>query len=475
MAKLSQKWFRDPVVLALGELCDFEPGIGIPRRDVVDRVLENTDIDEMAEGYSPSKKSKPQIALWIEHAFRNQRGGRYNKRNAKTISIDPANWRTHGGLWGLTELGVRRALELAEANPSSGNGGGGNGGGGNGGEGNGGGGNGGGGLSETVETVEEEVPLLVVEPDTEEDGHLFKVEEPVVEDPVEEPVVEEPVVEEPVGVETIFPVVEPDITAEDIEVVPGVAEEIAHELAQDEVVCQTEETIRIVEEEPETPSTNLTGQYLGDHWEECWSTMLAAVRKRWKRSDDLGLVEDHVSIYVTNLINRDGLRKHILDPEFKLSSRHLAFWCAQDCVSQQHRWGRDPSARTLRNAKTRFDLNNKIDARIDPDLSGRFVWNTDRGIQSFAIVDNAHEAMLDHLSMKEAMGKMEDIIHDNMKSGAAERYVSILRSMVEDECSIVDVAEQEQVTRNRAASIIGTLRSLLRGAQRVGYLEGYLN
>lgn len=106
--KPTAKTFYAPVVSALYELTKGRPGVGIPRAQVVQRVLDNLAIDPEQFGESGRRDRKPLVMVWIDHAFRNQRP-KYKKKSPTTIAVDPNNWRTHGGLWGLTEAGVAQA------------------------------------------------------------------------------------------------------------------------------------------------------------------------------------------------------------------------------------------------------------------------------------------------------------------------------------------------------------------------------
>lgn len=434
MAKQGQKWFREPVVLAIGELCNFKARVGVDREEVIQRVIENTGVDpeEYTEGLS--------LKRIIGFAHRNQRPS-YRKSHAYTLSISPTvkerddsgNWRKKGNsaLWGLTEDGAKVAKELAGKTSASSGGGGGGGGGG------------------------------IVKPDSVE-----------TDDPV-------------TPIPKANPVVVPDSSEEEdirqnLKSLGEGLEALQEEVVRNDYLCQAEEVLDILEEESATleeqiAEPNLTAQWIGEHYNEAWEIMLGSVRRHWRRSAELGLAEDHVSNYLTDLMGRDGLRSHILDPDFDLRPQHLASWCCQDVISQQMGWGTDPTCREIRGSRTRLDLEGRYEFKPDPDVLGRLVWSSkDTSHMSWDLVDNAHEDILDQAAFDDAMSVLENMLRDTMRDTAADRYIGILRRMVHEQHSIMDVAEYEDVSRNRAASMIRRLRVLARSEfAGGGLLEDY--
>ena len=108
---LTARYFFDPVVRALGTLSSFQAGVDVPMRDVINRVLQDMDVDQDELGPSTSRgDKKPKVVLNIEFAFRNQRAEYLGKkRPRKTAYCIPGSRR---GFWALTTEGVEKAREL---------------------------------------------------------------------------------------------------------------------------------------------------------------------------------------------------------------------------------------------------------------------------------------------------------------------------------------------------------------------------
>jgi hypothetical protein len=103
---LSAKDFEDALVLALGRAVSYVSYNGVPFKTLFEPVMVIkgiSSIDQYGFQY-PEKKSRPFVAKWISWAFRGLKEDKGSRR-ALTVQVDR-------GLWGLTESGVRRALEL---------------------------------------------------------------------------------------------------------------------------------------------------------------------------------------------------------------------------------------------------------------------------------------------------------------------------------------------------------------------------
>lgn len=104
------KHFFDPLIKVLGMLTKFEHGVGIPAEDALDLVLEEVGISPATSPW-PLVGSNP-LGLYriIGFAHRNQRE---DIKSARYAGRREATCQEFGrGIWGLTDAGIARSLEL---------------------------------------------------------------------------------------------------------------------------------------------------------------------------------------------------------------------------------------------------------------------------------------------------------------------------------------------------------------------------
>jgi DNA-directed RNA polymerase sigma subunit (sigma70/sigma32) len=85
--------------------------------------------------------------------------------------------------------------------------------------------------------------------------------------------------------------------------------------------------------------------------------------------------------------------------------------------------------------------------------------------------ENGDEDAIDMIAFAQVMDKLEDVVRKNIRS---PRYVGVLKQLVNEELTVSEIAQNEGVSRNRAASILADLRKCLREARKRGDLDGII-
>lgn len=99
--KTTAKSFQNGLLLSLGKLSEFVPERPVPMKEVIDAVLVSAHMDPHSLG---EKHGKLETHRLIQLAFRGQKG-----------LTTPLTTSPQKGAWALTERGVERARQMAEA------------------------------------------------------------------------------------------------------------------------------------------------------------------------------------------------------------------------------------------------------------------------------------------------------------------------------------------------------------------------
>lgn len=106
-----------------------------------------------------------------------------------------------------------------------------------------------------------------------------------------------------------------------------------------------------VSDAPEVRQTNLTAQWLSENGSAVIPALRYALGQKLPRSQDLGVVDDHVQTFLTRLVEKDTLAP-FLSKGSKIQMSVLRVWAYQSACTELRRWGVDASLRSSRSAKT---------------------------------------------------------------------------------------------------------------------------
>lgn len=90
--------FQDPLTRVLGQACEFQPNVGVPQRVVRDAVLRDAGVDPFNPPWPLYGKAFDGLYAILQRAF---------ERSDKGLYLMPSE-----GLWGLTDRGVEKSIEL---------------------------------------------------------------------------------------------------------------------------------------------------------------------------------------------------------------------------------------------------------------------------------------------------------------------------------------------------------------------------
>lgn len=104
-------------------------------------------------------------------------------------------------------------------------------------------------------------------------------------------------------------------------------------------------------------TTNYTARWFEEHFSAVYPELVRTVRKKLPKSNQIGVVEDHVMTFVARLIERDTLRK-VLEIGGKVRYSVLKVWVYQSACTEMRGWGVDASLRATRDARTHREILN---------------------------------------------------------------------------------------------------------------------
>lgn len=210
------------------------------------------------------------------------------------------------------------------------------------------------------------------------------------------------------------------------------------------------------------------------------------MEQRCRRSAHFNEVPELVNNYIMNLLRRDGLRKRIIEGKYPTPSDMKA-WTYKAALSQWRDEGRDALTRGLKGCRTEKDLRlvgedegthqDAVDRSIPTDAQGVFMSTDDEGSMgdlvsggpsSLPLLDvvggNLDEEVIHNMTWTRGLALTEAALRKE-KPGAADRFVRLFRMVCED-ASFREIGDTENVSRNRAATLVAEMRAAI---QRAGH------
>lgn len=227
---------------------------------------------------------------------------------------------------------------------------------------------------------------------------------------------------------------------------------------------------------------------------EFYPMMERHLSAKYPRSRQFNEILDLVNEYLTNLMARDGLRKRITAGKHPSASQ-LCHWACRQACSQFRNEGKDAHTRAFKGALTERDRRHiqsmseggpqdlladtmiVVDTSpiyLQADSEGRQAIHASRGTQNAPLMDICGGDLEDEVSerlAKEYGFKVIERVIRRHKRGAPDRYVKLARAYMLEGSDINDIAKSEGVSRNRAASLVATIRGVLVKAKEEGDLK----
>ena len=184
----------------------------------------------------------------------------------------------------------------------------------------------------------------------------------------------------------------------------------------------------------------------------------AAINKKLPVSRTIGMTEDHVQNFFTKMIHRDSLAKDIANG-YKIRDGELVLFAIRSGYTDIRDTSVDPVCRELFGSRNQKDR--KSGESIGPIRDSRVVWSPqDDGYQTWADIADTSANQEDSAIFNQLWNKLEDTIRE-YKPNAAERYINILQCKVMGD-TVGEIAEKENVSVFRAASMMAEVRRVLR-------------
>lgn len=228
---------------------------------------------------------------------------------------------------------------------------------------------------------------------------------------------------------------------------------------------------KVVQEPARNKTPNETAVWLGTHMtpprgrqeSDLYRMMRAALCKRLPVSANAGLVEDHIQNYMVRAIRRNALHKLII-PGREIPYSKVVAYCVNSGRTDARDMGTEPVCREMLGARTEKERKDMVGPQ-----------NRVAALDTDGNVIPEHAEVIDEarLDFDTIWDQIENVVHDH-KPRAYKRYTGIL-AMRAKGFTTRDIAEAENVSRNRAASMLAEARKCVRAGYVSGDLDGFIS
>lgn len=242
------------------------------------------------------------------------------------------------------------------------------------------------------------------------------------------------------------------------------------------------EALRLVTEaRPQKQTKNITAEFLerrlkatGGIEGHLWNLFRTTLKAHLTISDTTDRIDDHIQTGLMRLISRDALRERLMSGQ-AVEDTQLSNYILRSAYNDCRDEGTEPTSREMYGALTEKERATGV--KRGPVADSRVIWakNSDRWDTATIteIKDTGSpmstEAVQDAIYFEECWEKIEAIVREK-KPHAWRRYVQVLKQRVEA-FRVKEIAEGENVSPYRAASIIAEARRVVREAEEEGKLD----
>ena len=115
--------------------------------------------------------------------------------------------------------------------------------------------------------------------------------------------------------------------------------------------------------EPTSPGTNATATWISANYREIHRSLTTYLTSKMPQSRKLSVIEDHISAFLSRLIERDTFAA-VLAAEGTVKLSILRVWAYQNACTELRRWGSDASLRVTRGARTSREVKQGKEFRV---------------------------------------------------------------------------------------------------------------
>jgi len=216
---------------------------------------------------------------------------------------------------------------------------------------------------------------------------------------------------------------------------------------------------------------NLTSYWIGRH-KALYDRSVLAVASKMTKSRQMGIVEDHVQEVMMKWIRRDTFRKRIVKKGKVPTPGECAAWAVNSAITEIRDAGQDAHCRGAWGALTEQNRREMEDSaptvQESHHLQGTSTVQFDgEGL----IIDYEDEVAIGpdaNLDAASVMAQVEEVLQ-RRRPRAWERDTSLTQFLLkEDGATARDVAKEFGVSKNRAATMIGKVRRVLKDERERG-------
>lgn len=212
----------------------------------------------------------------------------------------------------------------------------------------------------------------------------------------------------------------------------------------------------------ESEGTNMTNQWLTDKFDEVYNSVCGFLRKKLPQSWAMDLVEDHAMNFVTNLIDKDTLRKTLIK-RMEPNLPQMCFWAYQNSITDIRRWGSDASLRSSRGAQTQCQVRDRENLTLTVQVEEEY---EEPGLAPCV-------GGLEQEDFEKTREYMIETLSKHVRGSRLKRYVTVMDGLMDGE-RVSDIAAREDIPRPTVSNIKRDLHSRLTREYQSGGFQAYL-
>lgn len=427
--KASQFW--DPVVLVIGRMVGWRPGVFVHQDEALPLVLREVGLDPDALPDGWVMNTYKGVRRRIQWAVRNQSDlPRQPARHGTAMCLQAGDYS-----WALTEAGVGRARALdgaaTAAPPVAAS-------------------SGAVVLSQWRGAGDDEDLLVEL---VELEAGALDLEIEASWGAIAAPIVVAPVVPVPVIVVPVMPT----------------------RLVRGRVLPKTPE-VEVAPRDKNESALHLEARLAGGRTSPLYRAVVSALANKLRVSAATGMVHDHAQEFFAKLIHRNSLRGRLANGQ-GIPDSLIASWAVRSGRNDARGMGTNPVCRELYGARTDRERRVGVTPLAVPSsgeaTAVRAVFRRDdhgrATVADLAESRDVEQSVLDGMEFEAMWGQLEQVMA-RKKPQAWRRYAGIVRKRAEG-WSLQEIADGEGVSHHRAASMLAESRLVLREAALDGDLD----
>ena len=216
-----------------------------------------------------------------------------------------------------------------------------------------------------------------------------------------------------------------------------------------------------------------THRYLAENYEKIREDCKSLVSRKFGKSRQMGLVDDHVQEFITHMLEKDTVSRRTKSGKGKPSSSSVAWWCTNHVTTEIRSWGCDASLQGSRGALTERGYE-KRQAHDLNDVPYRDSYTKPVAEMMSQMEDTSSPDVEREIYLAKAYALVEEEI-DRLIPNAKERYKKVAEMYFLKGYKVGEIARAEGVTMARASIICRILGERLGKSRKLrGVLQDAL-